>query len=87
MPAICDKLARVISQRERLHLQARERTARMLALRKEGLLNYEIAERLGITHAAVDLALQRSRVARFGFEYLPSPYFARRARQRAAPGR
>jgi hypothetical protein len=59
---------------ETVHSQAEARTKRMLALRRQGLLNHEIAEREGVSVPVVADLLQRRRVARFDLDHIASPY-------------
>lgn len=62
--------------------QAVARTRKMLTLRQQGLLNYEIAERMGGTSAqSVARALSRPTLRHFGLlaERVGSPYHTRNA--------
>lgn len=64
--------------------EARARAARFIAMRKEGLLNVEIAEREGVETHVVATVL--SRAYRWGLEVPPSPYY-RRATESEPPDR
>jgi transposase len=54
------------------HKEARERTERFIELRRQGLFNYEIADREGVTSAVIATTLHRA--SRFGLEVPPSAY-------------
>ena len=61
------------------HEEARERTERMLSMRRAGFSNVEIAEAERTTGASVNTQLSRKRVARFPeLEYVRSPYMENR---------
>lgn len=60
-------------ERERVKREARERTVRFIAMREEGLLNSEIAEREGVAVCVVAVCL--SRAGRFGLKVPRSPHF------------
>jgi predicted Zn-ribbon and HTH transcriptional regulator len=58
---------------EAVRREAIDRTVRFIALRKEGLLNIEIAEREGVTTPVVNTVL--SRASRYGLDAGRSPCF------------
>lgn len=60
--------------RQRTISRGRERTERMLNMRKSGWTNAQIAAAEGVTPQSVASQLQRSRVARYGFEWVRAPY-------------
>lgn len=68
------------------HAKAEVRTREMLALRNKGMLNAEIAARMGVSRFAVNAALSRSRLARFGLAQPPSPYHTGANRGRSEEG-
>lgn len=53
---------------------AKERTEHWMELRRMGWDNRHIAEEEGVAAHVVAHALQRSRVARFGLEWIAAPY-------------
>lgn len=62
--------------REESERKGRERTIRFIALRKEGLLNREIARKEGISAHSVAVIFSRG-VPRYGLDPGLSPYFTR----------
>lgn len=62
--------------KEDQHRKGRERTEEVIALRQEGLFNYEIEARLGLPYNTAATLLNRAH--RFGLEVPRSPYWSRR---------
>lgn len=66
---------------EKAHERERQRILTAQKLRKQGLLNYEIAERMGSTQWSIATLLKRPNVARHGLEHVPTSYGPTRGRR------